>query len=140
LIPKRRLGRINKKVSIITLGGCGVGLVPQEEADKVIESAFKHGVNMVDIAPTYGDSELRLAPWMKTHRNKIFLAEKTTQRTKKAAERELHQSLERLDVKSFDLSLTSISFMEWALWRKLIWCLVLMVLWRRLRRLRRLGL
>ncbi len=103
LIPKKRLGRINREVSIISLGGCGVGRIPQEEADKVIKSAFNHGVNMIDIAPTYGDSELRLAPWMKTHRNKVFLAEKTTQRTKKAAERELHQSLERLGVKGFDL-------------------------------------
>ncbi len=103
MIPKRRLGRIDKKVSIITLGGCGVGYIPQTEADKVIESAFKHGVNMLDIAPTYGESELRLAPWMKTHRSKVFLAEKTTQRTKKEAERELHQSLERLGVDNFDL-------------------------------------
>lgn len=103
MIPKRRLGRINEKVSIITLGGCGVGRISQDEADKVIESAFKHGVNMLDIAPTYGDSELRLAPWMKTHRNKVFLAEKTTQRTSEGAKRELHQSLERLGVKHFDL-------------------------------------
>ena len=103
MIPKRRLGRIDTNVSVISLGGCGVGRISQKEADKVIESAFNHGVNMIDIAPTYGDSELRLAPWMNTHRNKVFLAEKTTQRTKLGAERELHQSLERLGVKSFDL-------------------------------------
>ena len=88
---------------MISLGGCGVGRITQEEADKVIKSAFSHGVNMIDIAPTYGDSELRLAPWMKTHRNKVFLAEKTTQRTKQGAENELHRSLTRLGVKNFDL-------------------------------------
>lgn len=103
MIPKRRLGRINKKVSIISLGGCGIGKASQQEADKVIKSAFDHGVNMIDIAPTYGNSEKLLAPWMKTQRNKVFLAEKTTERTKEGAEKELHQSLERLNVDSFDL-------------------------------------
>jgi aryl-alcohol dehydrogenase-like predicted oxidoreductase len=103
LIPKKRLGRIEQEVSVISLGGCGVGRISQEEADKVIKSCFDHGVNMIDIAPTYGESELRLAPWMKTHRDKVFLAEKTTKRTKRDAERELHQSLERLGVDKFDL-------------------------------------
>ncbi|MCW4048906.1 MAG: aldo/keto reductase [Candidatus Bathyarchaeota archaeon] len=100
---KRRLGRIGENVSIITLGGCGVGRISQEEADKAIKQALNHGVNMVDVAPTYGDAELRLAPLMKTHRDKIFLAEKTTERTMIGAKNELHQSLNRLGVKSFDL-------------------------------------
>jgi len=103
LIPKRRLGRTGAKVSAITLGGCGVGRLPQEEADKHIKAAFDAGVNMLDLAPTYGDSELRLAPWMRTHRGRVFLAEKTTQRTREGAAAELHRSLERLGVKSLDL-------------------------------------
>ncbi|MFH2112820.1 MAG: aldo/keto reductase [Candidatus Bathyarchaeota archaeon] len=103
MIPKRRLGRIGAKVSVITLGGCGVGRLPQEEADGYIKAAFDVGVNMLDLAPTYGDCELRLAPWMKTHRGKVFLAEKTTERTKEGAAAELHRSLKRLGVKSFDL-------------------------------------
>jgi aryl-alcohol dehydrogenase-like predicted oxidoreductase len=103
LIPKRRLGRMGSKVSVITLGGCGVGSLPQEEADVYIKAAFDAGVNMLDLAPTYGDCELRLAPWMKTHRGKVFLAEKTTERTREGAAAELRRSLNRLGVKSFDL-------------------------------------
>jgi len=103
LIPKRRLGRVGAKVSVVTLGGCGVGRLPQEEADRYIKAAFDAGVNMLDLAPTYGDCELRLAPWMKTHRGRVFLAEKTTERTREGASAELHRSLKRLGVKSFDL-------------------------------------
>ena len=103
MIPKRRLGRIGSDVSVITLGGCGIGYVDQHEADKAIEKAFNHGVNMIDVAPSYGEAENRLTHWMKTHRNKVFLAEKTTERTKVAAEKELHESMSRLGVKSFDL-------------------------------------
>jgi aryl-alcohol dehydrogenase-like predicted oxidoreductase len=103
LILKRKLGRTGASVSVITLGGCGVGRLPQEEADKHIKAAFDAGVNMLDLAPTYGDCELRLAPWMKTHRRRVFLAEKTTERTKEGAAAELRRSLSRLGVKSLDL-------------------------------------
>ena len=103
MIPKRRLGRTGAKVSVITLGGCGVGRLPQDEADVHIKAAFDAGVNMLDLAPTYGDSELRLAPWMRTHRGRVFLAEKTTQRTREGAATELHSSLDRLGVRSLDL-------------------------------------
>jgi predicted aldo/keto reductase-like oxidoreductase len=68
---------------------------------------------MIDIAPTYGNSEVLLAPWMKTHRNRVFLAEKTTERTKEGAEKELNQSLKRLNVKDFDLyQLHAVSSMD----------------------------
>src|SRR4030042_5084026 len=103
LIPKARLGRTGARVSVITLGGCGVGRLPQEEVDRHIKAAFDAGVNMLDLAPTYGDSELRLAPWRRTHRGKVFLAEKTTQRTREGAAQELHRSLDRLGVRSLDL-------------------------------------
>ena len=103
MIPRRRLGRIGARVSVITLGGCVIGRLPQEEADWYIGKAFDAGVNMLDLAPTYGDCELRLAPWMKTQRGRVFLAEKTTNRTKEGAAAELRSSIGRLAVKSIDL-------------------------------------
>jgi len=103
LIPRRRLGRIGADVSVLTLGGCGPGKVSQDESDKAVKAAFDCGVNMIDVAPTYGDAEIRLAPWMKTHRGKVFLAEKTRERTKEGAAAELRASLGRLGVESFDL-------------------------------------
>jgi len=103
LIPKHRLGRIGEEVTIITLGGCAIGKVDQETADKHIKMAFDYGVNMIDVAPTYGDAEERLAPWMPAYRNKVVLAEKTTKRTKKSAWDELNESLKKLNVKKLDL-------------------------------------
>ena len=102
-MERRRLGRTGHMSSIITLGCCVLGNIPQKEADKIIEFALSHGVNHFDVAPTYGDAELRLRPWMKEHRDEIFLACKTVKRTKKEASEELERSLERLGVDHIDL-------------------------------------
>ncbi len=102
-MEKRRLGRTGHMSSIITLGCAALGRISQEEADKIIELALSHGVNHFDVAPTYGEAELRLSPWMKEHRDEIFLACKTGKRTKKEAADELKRSLERIGVDYIDL-------------------------------------
>ncbi|MFX0060455.1 MAG: aldo/keto reductase [Candidatus Heimdallarchaeota archaeon] len=109
----RTFGRIGVKVSIIAMGGCGVGYEEQEEADKAIKLAMDHGINMIDVAPTYGNAEIRLKPWLEKYRNNFFLAVKTLKRNKKGALRNLNRSMERLGVKNFDLyQFHSVSTME----------------------------
>jgi predicted aldo/keto reductase-like oxidoreductase len=103
LLEKRKLGKTGYKASVLTLGGCGPGVVNQEEADMAIELAMKHGVNMIDVAPSYVNAEVRLRPWIEKYRNQFFLAEKTTKRTRKEAWEELHHSLENLGTDHFDL-------------------------------------
>ena len=102
-LERRRLGRIGYKASVITLGGCGVGRLNQEEADKAIEYVLSYGVNMVDIAPSYGEAEVRLSRWVQKYRSQLFIAEKTLERSRDGALRELHSSLNRLGLKYFDL-------------------------------------
>ena len=99
----RTFGRIGAKVSIIAMGGCGVGFEDQADADKAIKLAMDHGINMIDVAPTYGNAEIRLKPWLEKYRDKFFLAVKTLKRNKSGALRHLNRSLERLGVKNFDL-------------------------------------
>lgn len=77
--------------------------VSQEQADAAVSLALKCGVNHFDVAPSYGEAELRLAPWMRKHRSEVFLACKTQKRNKKEASEELHRSLKRLGVDRFDL-------------------------------------
>jgi aryl-alcohol dehydrogenase-like predicted oxidoreductase len=60
-------------------------------------------VNHVDTAASYGDSELRLAPWLAQHRDDVFLATKTGERERGAARDEIHRSLDRLGVDHVDL-------------------------------------
>jgi aryl-alcohol dehydrogenase-like predicted oxidoreductase len=75
----------------------------QEEADRTLELVLEHGINHIDTAASYGDSELRLAPWLRSHRDDVFLATKTGRRDKAGAREEIRRSLERLGVDSVDL-------------------------------------
>lgn len=84
-------------------GAAGLGRMSQDEADPLLEVLFAHGVNHIDTAAGYGDSELRLAPWLARHRGEFFLATKTGDRTGNAARASLERSLERLGVDRVDL-------------------------------------
>jgi predicted aldo/keto reductase-like oxidoreductase len=64
---------------------------------------LEHGVNHIDTAASYGDSELRIASWLKRHPGTFFVATKTDARDYKGAKEELHRSLERLGVNHVDL-------------------------------------
>lgn len=103
VIDKRRLGRTGHDSTILALGCAALGRVPQSRADRVMEKVIEHGVNHIDVAPTYGEAELRLQPWMREHRDKFFLACKTRHRTKEEAAAQLRASLERIGVDHFDL-------------------------------------
>ena len=99
----RIFGKTGAKITFITMGGCGLGYVDQNEADKAVKLAMDHGINMIDVAPSYGNAEIRLNPWIEKYRDKFFVAEKTLKRNKKGAWRRLNQSLERLGTSYFDL-------------------------------------
>ena len=73
------------------------------DAERTLELLLEHGVNHVDTAASYGDSELRIASWLKRHPKEFFVATKTDGRDYKSAKEELHRSLERLGVDHVDL-------------------------------------
>jgi aryl-alcohol dehydrogenase-like predicted oxidoreductase len=75
----------------------------QERADEILEILLEFGVNHIDTAASYGESELRVAPWLATHRDQFFLATKTGERTGDGARAGLERSLTRLGVDSVDL-------------------------------------
>lgn len=75
----------------------------QDAADRVLATVSRFGVNHIDTAASYGDSELRLAPWLRTHRPEVFLATKTDARSRSGARRQLEESLQRLEVDQVDL-------------------------------------
>jgi len=98
------LGRTGYKVSILAIGGCGPGVATStENAIEAFENAIKSGINMVDIAPSYGDAEVRLGRLIHKHRDNLIVSEKTLKRNREDAWTELQQSLSRLGTKHFDI-------------------------------------
>jgi aryl-alcohol dehydrogenase-like predicted oxidoreductase len=103
MIEKRPFGRTGHRSSAVIFGGAALGKVDQGTADRVLDLLLEHGVNHLDTAPSYGDSELRIGPWMDRHRAEFFLATKTRERGYEAARDEIARSLERLRTDRLDL-------------------------------------
>jgi aryl-alcohol dehydrogenase-like predicted oxidoreductase len=103
LMQTRRFGRTGHMSTVAIFGGAAFSKITQEEADRVIEQVIEAGVNHIDIAPSYGQAEERVGPWMPRERQRFFLGCKTQERTKEGAWNELRQSLQRLQTETFDL-------------------------------------
>ena len=102
-IAKQPFGRTGHMSSRTLFGAAALGSVTQAEADQTLEVLLKYGVNHIDVAASYGDAELRIAPWMAQHRSEFFVATKTGERTAPKAKEELQRSLERMKIDYVDL-------------------------------------
>ena len=103
MIERRPFGRTRHQSTVTLFGAAALARASQDEADRALEVLLRHGVNHIDTAARYGDSELRIGPWMARHRKDFFLATKTGSRSAREAREDVHRSLERLRVDSVDL-------------------------------------
>lgn len=103
MIPTLHFGRTSHESTRTIFGAAALGDVTQKEADATLDLLLEHGINHIDTAASYGESELRIGPWMATHRRDFFLATKTEERTAESARESLHRSLERLQTDQVDL-------------------------------------
>jgi aryl-alcohol dehydrogenase-like predicted oxidoreductase len=103
MIGKQPFGHTGHMSTRIIFGAAAFSDVTQAEADHTLDVLLEYGVNHIDTAASYGDSELRIGPWMARHRQDFFLATKTGERTYQKARDELHRSLERLRVDHVDM-------------------------------------
>jgi predicted aldo/keto reductase-like oxidoreductase len=102
-MEKRKFGRTGHESSIAIFGAAAFFEISQYKADQVMEYVISTEINHIDVAPSYGEAEIRLGPWLAKHRDRFFLGCKTQERTKAAAAEELRRSLEKLQVDRFDL-------------------------------------
>jgi aryl-alcohol dehydrogenase-like predicted oxidoreductase len=103
VIPKQPFGSTGHVSTRTIFGAAALGSVSQSVADAALDTLLEHGVNHIDTAASYGESELRLAPWLARHRDRVFLATKTGQRDYAGAREEIRRSLDRLGVDRVDL-------------------------------------
>jgi aryl-alcohol dehydrogenase-like predicted oxidoreductase len=103
MLEKRPFGRTGHLSTVTLFGAAALSRVSQTDADRTLDVLLEYGVNHIDTAASYGDSELRIGPWMKQHRKDFFLATKTGERTYEKAKAEIHRSLERLQTDQVDL-------------------------------------
>jgi aryl-alcohol dehydrogenase-like predicted oxidoreductase len=101
VIPRAPFGLTGHDSTRVIFGAAALGRMRQERADELLQILLEYGVNHIDTAASYGDSELRVAPWLPGR--DFFLATKTGDRTGDAARASLERSLTRLGVDHVDL-------------------------------------
>ena len=102
-IASMPFGKTGHTSTRIIFGAAAIGGMTQDRADKVLDTMREFGVNHIDTAAMYGDSELRLAPFLREHRDEFFLATKTGDRTADGARESLERSLARMEVDQIDM-------------------------------------
>ena len=99
-IPFGATGHVSSRM---IFGAAALGAMSQERADQTLAKLDIFGINHIDVAASYGEAELRLAPFLQTRRNDFFLATKTGLRTRDKAKAQIEASLERMQVEQIDL-------------------------------------
>src|ERR1041385_7180245 len=102
-IPSMAFGRSGHHSTRIIFCAAALSRGSQDVADRALDVLLEHGINHIDVAASYGDAELRVAPWLKRYPNRFFVATKTGKRRADEAREELHRSLDRLGVDHVDL-------------------------------------
>ena len=102
-MPLRSYGRDGVRLSIIGFPGLVLRNMEQERANRLVADSVERGVNYFDVAPAYGDAEVKLGPALEPYRKNVFLACKTKARDAEGAEVEFKRSLARLRTDHFDL-------------------------------------
>ncbi len=102
-LPTAEFGSTGHRSTRVIFGAAALGAMSQERADDTLAHVHEWGINHIDTAASYGASEDRLQGWLAGHRNEVFLATKTGERTGAAARAELERSLERMGVDHVDL-------------------------------------
>lgn len=103
MLPRHPFGRTGHESSRAIFGAAALWNVSQARADAALELLLAYGVNHIDTAASYGESEARIGPWMKRHRQDFFLATKVEERTYRPAWESIRRSLRRLQVDQVDL-------------------------------------
>src|SRR5688572_29235552 len=103
MIGRAPFGATGHDSSRVVFGAAALAEVSQGEADRALDVLLEHGVNHIDVAASYGDAELRVAPWLRREPEAFFLATKTGERSYRGARDEIRRSLDRLGVDRVDL-------------------------------------
>jgi aryl-alcohol dehydrogenase-like predicted oxidoreductase len=102
-MQKRRFGRTGHMSTVAIFGAAAFWEISQEAADQTMQKVVQAGINHIDVAPSYGQAEERVGPWLGRERDRFFVGCKTMERTRDGAAAELGRSLKKLQTDHFDL-------------------------------------
>jgi len=98
----RPLGNTGINVSVIGMGGVQLNSSTPDYAVRIVQRALDLGVNYIDTARAYGDSEIKVGIALKGQRERAYVSTKATAITHNEAWKQIHESLERLQMDYVD--------------------------------------
>jgi predicted aldo/keto reductase-like oxidoreductase len=100
---KKRLGTTNWELSVIGFGAIKLSRISQRECDILLNRALDGGINFVDTADCYGDSEEKIGNALEERRKEFYLSTKIDERDASGVGRKLERCLHRLKTDWIDL-------------------------------------
>ena len=103
-MEKIRLGKTELMVSRVALGGIPLMRVPRAEAAALVRESIDLGINFIDTANAYADSEEKIGEAIKgMKRDELVIASKSLAGDKETFNAHLDLSLERLGLEYIDI-------------------------------------
>ncbi len=102
-MPTRRLGKTEHQAPLVGFSGISAAKMGVRETVTALEEALELGVDYIDVAPSYGDAQVKIGEVLRTRRADYFLACKTLKRSETEAKAELDESLRLLQTDRIDL-------------------------------------
>ena len=103
MIPVQPFGSTGFHSTRVLFGAAALAAMKPARVEATLELVDRFGINHIDVAASYGEAEVNLAPWLRAHRSRFFLATKTGDRDGAQARASLERSLERMGVDQVDL-------------------------------------
>ena len=102
-MKKNRLGRTDLELSHLSFGGIKLRKGMADGAENIVGRALDLGMNYLDTARDYGDSEVLIGAVMKERRGECYLSSKFMNRAKKRAAADINTSLSKLHTEMIDI-------------------------------------
>ncbi len=99
----RILGKTNLKINEIGIGGIPIQRLNQKEVNQIVKELIFCGINFIDTARGYSNSEELIGEAIKNDRDKFIIATKSMSRTYEAMQNDIQISLEKLQTSYIDI-------------------------------------
>lgn len=100
---KRRLGRTAISVSEIGFGGIPIQRISENRAVKLVSRSIDMGINFIDTARNYTDSEEKIGKAIRNRRDEVYICTKSHARDPEGLKSDLETSISNLGVSTIDL-------------------------------------
>ncbi len=100
---KNKIGKTDMEVTHLSFGGIKLHGNMPDKAENIVSKALDLGINYIDTARCYGDSEILIGSVMKNRRSECYLSSKSIRRSREETAEDIDISLRNLNTDMIDI-------------------------------------